>query len=163
VLDFGSAAKTALFASDVEKGMDNVFQHPVRTHEALSSGIGMVSPRLTTLSATLVVNRLTFGFSLTRRDMSASYAFRTHSSYPSLDRRGRQTHLFGEALRGLSRVLLEEIQQLTVKSIEFHAARIIGCACAEKMRSYGSDRRESARRRAYHPNPHPLFYSARIA
>jgi transcriptional activator of cad operon len=29
VLDFGSAAKTTLFASDVEKGMDSLFQHPV--------------------------------------------------------------------------------------------------------------------------------------
>ena len=54
------------------------------------------------------------------RSISNDHAFRAHSSYPSLDRRGRQPHLFGEALRGLRRVLLEEIQQLTVKSIEFH-------------------------------------------
>ena len=33
---------------------------------------GMVSPRLSTLNATLVLNRFTFGFSVTIRAMSAS-------------------------------------------------------------------------------------------
>src|SRR5262245_13038418 len=39
-----------------------------------SGGMGMVSPRFTRPSTTLVVNRFTFGFSLTRRDIKASKA-----------------------------------------------------------------------------------------
>jgi hypothetical protein len=30
VLDFGSAAKVTPFASDVEKGLDGLFQHPAK-------------------------------------------------------------------------------------------------------------------------------------
>lgn len=37
-----------------------------------SVGIGIANPRLSTLNATLVVNRRTLGFSRTMRDMSAS-------------------------------------------------------------------------------------------
>jgi hypothetical protein len=41
-------------------------------YSELSNGTGIVRPRLTTLSATLVVKRFTLGFSLTKRAISAS-------------------------------------------------------------------------------------------
>lgn len=43
-----------------------------KTQSPVTSGIGIVSPHLTRLRATLVVNRFTFGFALTMRDMSSS-------------------------------------------------------------------------------------------